>query len=214
MDKYDFRKLTKPLTKEEWESGYWLYGGRGHYLSAKVLFSKYDGKVTPNVSCENGWWAPCNETSWSEDLSARVWPGQVQQAPIGGSLTFQALEKANKARLPQFKNAKGESAHSEPDGSDWSLSDWMNAVSGEAGEAANIVKKIRRGDFSLDEARPLLGKELADVVTYLSILAYRAGIDLGDAVIEKLNEVSERVGSDVRLSHEGAYRLVTEKKFF
>jgi NTP pyrophosphatase (non-canonical NTP hydrolase) len=46
-------------------------------------------------------------------------------------------------------------------------------------------------------------KELADVVTYLDLLAFQLNIDLGDAVIQKFNEVSIRVGSTVRL--DGAY---------
>jgi len=115
-------------------------------------------------------------------------------------LTFDDLRQANIARLPTFKNSKGLPAHSEPDGSDWSLNDWCTAVTGEVGEAANILKKIRRGDVSLDEARPSLAKELADAQTYLDILAFRAGIDLGQATIDKFNEVSERVDSPVRLN--------------
>ncbi|MBP2290734.1 MazG-like family protein [Azospirillum rugosum] len=115
------------------------------------------------------------------------------------SLNFDALRGANVARLPTFKNAKGEPAHSEPDGSDWALSAWANAVTGELGEAANLIKKIERGDLTLDEARPALAKELADVQTYLDILAFRAGVNLGQATIDKFNEVSVRVGSPVRL---------------
>ena len=87
----------------------------------------------------------------------------------------------------------------ETDGSDWSLAHWANAVTGELGEAANLIKKIERRDFTLDEARIELGKELADVQTYLDILAFRCGVDLGAATIEKFNEVSERIGCDVRL---------------
>lgn len=115
-------------------------------------------------------------------------------------LSLNTLREANRVRLPQFKNAKGEPAHSEPDGSDWSLSDWMNAVSGEVGEAANIIKKIRRGDLSIEEARPALAKEFADILTYLDITAMQAGVNLGEATIEKFNEVSERVGSTIRLA--------------
>lgn len=59
-------------------------------------------------------------------------------------LTFNTLRGANLARLPQFKNAKGEPAHSQPDGSDWVLAQWCNAVTGELGEAANIIKKVDR----------------------------------------------------------------------
>jgi len=107
-------------------------------------------------------------------------------------LTFSDLRKANLARLPEFKNRKGRPAHSMKDGSDWKLSAWSNAVLGELGEAANLIKKIERGDLSLEEARGDLGKELADVQVYLDILAFRAGVNLGDATIQKFTEVSLR----------------------
>lgn len=125
-------------------------------------------------------------------------------------LTFNALRAANRARLPTFKNRKGEPAHSEPDGSDWALSAWSNAVCGELGEAANLIKKVERGDLTLDEARADLAREFADVVTYLDILAFRAGVDLGAATIAKFNEISVRVGSPVELKEDGSdYRLVS-----
>lgn len=115
-------------------------------------------------------------------------------------LTFNTLRGANIARIPQFKNAQGLPAHSEPDGSDWSLSDWCTAITGELGEAANIIKKVKRGDFTLDEARESLAKEFADVVIYLDILAMRAGINLGQATMDKFNETSIKVGSTVRVA--------------
>ena len=118
-------------------------------------------------------------------------------------LTFEVLRQANTHRLPKFKNRKGEPAHSKPDGSDWALSAWSNAVAGEVGEAANIIKKIERGDFTLDEVRGKLAEELADVVTYLDILAKRAGIDLGDAVIEKFNKISDSIGCMVKIMPDG-----------
>lgn len=115
------------------------------------------------------------------------------------TLTFDQLRKANLARLPLFKNKKGEMAHSKADGSDWDLSTWSNAVLGELGEAANIIKKIRRGDVTLEEVREDLGREFADVQTYLDILAYQAGVDLGEATIKKWNEVSERIGCNIKI---------------
>lgn len=114
-------------------------------------------------------------------------------------LTFNALRGANTARIPQFKNSKGEKAHTKPDGSDWSPSQWLEAVVGELGEYANEHKKFCRGDIDRDEFKKRVSKELADVVIYLDILAKQLDIDLGRAVIEKFNEVSVRAGSTVRL---------------
>lgn len=124
------------------------------------------------------------------------------------SFSFGDLRKANLQRVGLFKNAKGELCHSEPDGSDWSLNDWATAAGGEMGEAAGICKKIRRGDYSLDEVRGDLADEIADTVIYLDMLAYRAGIDLGQAVIQKWNATSERVGIDLRLTDGGTLVFV------
>lgn len=115
------------------------------------------------------------------------------------SLTFAALRAANTSRLPLFRNPLGEPAHARPDGSDWSLGDWCTATIGELGEAANILKKIRRGDLTLEQARPALAAELADVQCYLDHLASQAGIDLGEATVAKWNAVSERCGIGLRL---------------
>lgn len=118
-------------------------------------------------------------------------------------LTFEALRRANTERLPLFKNSKGDPAHAMRDGSDWSRSDWLEAIVGELGEYANKSKKERRGDISQAEFLIEAEKELADVATYLDILAFRLGIDLGAAVAKKFNEVSRRVGVEVYLSTSG-----------
>jgi hypothetical protein len=43
-------------------------------------------------------------------------------------LTFGDLRQANLERLPLFRNAQGELSHSQSDGSDWSLNDWLTAT--------------------------------------------------------------------------------------
>lgn len=119
------------------------------------------------------------------------------------ALTFRALRRANLHRLPQFKDGKGRPCHAriegKPWGHDWALSQWANAVAGEVGEACNLIKKIERGDFDLDEAREKLGHEIADAIIYLDLLAHRAGIDTDAAITEKFNAVSERVGATTRI---------------
>lgn len=116
------------------------------------------------------------------------------------SLSFETLRAANVARLPLFRNSKGDVAHSMPNRSDWSHSDWLEAIVGEIGEYANMSKKYRRGDITAEQFFDYARKELADVATYLDILAYRLGINLGDAIREKFNHVSHRVGVAVYIS--------------
>jgi NTP pyrophosphatase (non-canonical NTP hydrolase) len=117
-------------------------------------------------------------------------------------LTFNALRDANKRRIPLFKNRRGGPAYTKPDGSDWKLSQWSNAVFGEVGEAANFIKKWERGDFDDDQwssVKADIAKELADAVIYIDILAFQCGINLGDVVAGKFNEVSRRIDCSVFL---------------
>lgn len=133
-------------------------------------------------------------------------------------ISFDDLRQANKWRLPQFKNKHGQSAHSMPDGSDWSPAQWLQALVGELGEFANIRKKFERGDLSFAQYAIEAEKELADVQTYLDLLALRCldqpgkpdphGVNLGAATMNKFNEVSKRVGSTVCLMPRiGAFKL-------
>ena len=129
-------------------------------------------------------------------------------------LTFNTLRQANKARLPTFKNAKGERAHSTDDGSDWSPAQWLQALVGEVGEFANLRKKYERGDITSEQYAVEAAKELADIQIYLDILATRCldtkdsahptGINLGRATIDKFNEVSKRVGSHIAIRDDGS----------
>jgi NTP pyrophosphatase (non-canonical NTP hydrolase) len=83
---------------------------------------------------------------------------------------------------------------------------------GEAGEAANVVKKLRRHECALaGSGLPLqpperlleaLGEELADVVIYLDLLAQFYDIDLPAAIVRKFNIVSERQAFPERLDEQ------------
>lgn len=113
------------------------------------------------------------------------------------------LMAANKSRLRRWH---GDSPN------DWTGADWSNAMCGEAGEAANIVKKLRRHETQLgtgyntpdvEELLPKLAREIADVIVYADLLAQHYGIDLSRAVALKFNEVSEKNGFPERLEVPG-----------
>jgi NTP pyrophosphatase (non-canonical NTP hydrolase) len=122
-------------------------------------------------------------------------------------LTFKALRAANAARCPMFKNAKGETQHS---GRDWSPNDWGIATGGELGEAMNVMKKVRRGDMTLEEARPKLAQEFADVLIYLDMLANACGVDLGEAVMETFNAKSRQLELPLFITETGYVRKQQE----
>lgn len=132
----------------------------------------------------------------------------VERHPSGGvdgpdpSTDFlRRLRAANVARL-----ARWHGADTEP----WNGADWSNAMCGEAGETANIVKKLRRletgtanfmnGNTHAELIRKLRD-EIADTVTYLDLLAWYYKIDdLAECVAGKFNAVSAREGFPDRLS--------------
>lgn len=113
------------------------------------------------------------------------------------------LKEANKIRT---KESFGHTVN------DWSLPQWGNAVAGETGELCNIIKKIARGDFNdndyriqeanMNEVNDKLADEAADIVCYLDLLCQKTGINLRDAIIDKFNAVSIKVGSDIKLYDE------------
>lgn len=112
------------------------------------------------------------------------------------SLNFSQLRNANELRTKSSKYAPCEK--------DWTIGDWMMALTGEVGELSNFLKKWRRGDCSFEEIREKVEKEFGDVQTYLDIVAMKLGIDLGQATVNKFNEVSRRINSDVMLNEESS----------
>jgi NTP pyrophosphatase (non-canonical NTP hydrolase) len=113
---------------------------------------------------------------------------------MGHDLSFEELSAANAARHAQGGGGGTEAS--------WNITDWTNALCGEAGELANFAKKVRRArltDPTLDEAKEDLAHELADIVTYADLIATKLGINLAEAVRAKFNIVSDRVGSDIKL---------------
>lgn len=83
----------------------------------------------------------------------------------------------------------------------WSTGEWFTAVLGELGEAANVAKKLMRvrdgikgNSESEPELRACLADELADTFIYLDLLATSEGIDLEEAVRDKFNRTSRKIG--------------------
>lgn len=80
--------------------------------------------------------------------------------------------------------------------SDWRLTQWTNALAGEVGETCNYAKKVERDGVNYDKE---IGKELADVVIYAAIVAEYVGLDLGEEVRKKFNEVSAKRGVNIKI---------------
>jgi len=69
-------------------------------------------------------------------------------------------------------------------------------LAGEAGEVANIVKKIQRdhGGVINDEIRTKLKDELGDVLWYISACADELGISLDEIAAFNVNKLAKRHG--------------------
>lgn len=113
-------------------------------------------------------------------------------------LGFEELRKANIRRCESVFHAID----------DWSPTDWATALAGECGEACNLIKKYRRLDGAdrkldtVDNRAKLIdgiGKELADMIIYADLLAFRLGLSLSREVRDKFNEVSVRRHANERL---------------
>jgi NTP pyrophosphatase (non-canonical NTP hydrolase) len=79
----------------------------------------------------------------------------------------------------------------------WSTSDWITAIVGELGEAANVAKKLNRvrdgirgNKESEAELRDSLRKELGDTFVYLDLLCQSLGFSVSDAATEVFNAKS------------------------
>jgi len=120
---------------------------------------------------------------------------------LADSLTFDQLREMNWRRANEFFG----------DVDEWSLLERAGEMTGEAGEAANFAKKLKRGwkiengeriPFTPEERHELImefAKELADVIITTDLCAAPEGINLGEAVREKFNEKSEKWGCSLRL---------------
>lgn len=76
---------------------------------------------------------------------------------------------------------------------------------GEAGEVANIVKKMLRDGLSVEEAREHLIGELGDCLWYLARICSELDLDLSEVAAENLGKLLDRQTRGV-LSGSGDHR--------
>lgn len=125
------------------------------------------------------------------------------------NLTFTEVSTINAKRADRWHHG----FPNEVDG--WTGADWSNAMQGEAGEAGNVVKKLRRIETSIrqaeqgqerDEAyeamlKQKLATEIGDTFLYLDLLAQFYGLDLQRCVVDTFNRVSIREGFPERIDY-------------
>jgi NTP pyrophosphatase (non-canonical NTP hydrolase) len=104
--------------------------------------------------------------------------------------------------------------------------EWAGAMCGEAGEAANVAKKLRRLELAIAgndaSERPALppeliaklGRELADTLIYMVNVASHYGVNLADVTVEAFNNKSIEMGFPERISRTpaGHVRFATDEE--
>jgi NTP pyrophosphatase (non-canonical NTP hydrolase) len=114
-------------------------------------------------------------------------------------LTFERVAEACASRSLKW--------HDTPE-KQWSALELAGAMCGEAGEAANVAKKLKRLDVGMTQNRTKksreglvygLGKEIADTFIYGFSLARKENIDVAACIVRVFNEVSEAEGFPERL---------------
>ena len=120
--------------------------------------------------------------------------------------TEQENESVTWSRLRELNVTRCETAFKHPI-NDWSPADWGIAMAGEAGEACDAIKKLRRLEDgnntekdpqSEEEAKNAIAMELADMIIYADLLSARLGINLEDAIRTKFNIVSDRMQTNIK----------------
>jgi len=118
------------------------------------------------------------------------------QPSIPEGLTFDHLHEVNSARAEKWNGD-----------TPWSVADRVVEFIGEFGEAANVMKKLKRLECGMpgteaadyDKLRSQLCDELGDAQICLDLVANACGVNLGVATILKFNKTSDKVGFDHKL---------------
>lgn len=139
----------------------------------------------------------CTEPNYPKQPK-NVTPAMQMESNPKHSLNFAELRRANIIRNEEVFNPCN----------NWSLMEWACAMAGEAGELCGAIKKMRRMEEGTNSAKDptdlaiykrKVADEMADVIIYLDLMASKMNLDLGQAVISKFNEVSDRMKSTTRL---------------
>ena len=139
------------------------------------------------------------EFAWNEQLSAldvrscaAFLVGRFfAKHSMNGHVSFDLLRTANGARQQEWDGDQK-----------IDLAYRAMELGGECGEALNECKKLERERRLIKGSRSSIEKlaqELADVVICCDLLAMTEGIDLGEAVRQKFNLTSDKVGLKTRL---------------
>ncbi len=101
-------------------------------------------------------------------------------------LTFKDFQELNAKRCSEAYHKVDENA--------WPIQNWCLAIAGESGELCNLVKKVIRGDFPLEQVKKEILDELADVIIYCDLAITHLREDTAEVIMDKFDKTSEKIG--------------------
>lgn len=111
-------------------------------------------------------------------------------------INFDLLRRANKARALEWLDSRATIDD---------LKFFAIEFAGEAGEVANVIKKLLRhlagmkGGVSLPQSKQDIGDELADTIICADLIAQCLDINLSKAIKNKFNRTSRKHGFKAKL---------------
>lgn len=94
--------------------------------------------------------------------------------------------------IDAYQNLTGNTAQYPADTTEQAVTYCAMGLAGEAGEVANKVKKIMRGDVTLYDQNDAIVDELGDCLWYIAQLADQLGINLSDVAGRNLRKLQDR----------------------
>lgn len=187
---------------------------------AQQLLDLMNQKNVTMVGGEEPWLSICNAAHRLNELSTALAAEQEKRARVEAELAAlkererieRAMNEDHAARpaqitFEQFSKFNRERcvsplAFNHPLDA-WSTSDWLTAVLGELGEAANAAKKLNRYHKQVglrankqtpEQLRAKFKQELGDTFLYLDLLAQSEGFFIIDAAVEAFDGKSREIG--------------------
>jgi len=173
-------------------------------MKYKVLAESSLGEHHRLVEYEGGrlqveWWMAKDEIGG--DPKDGIWVKQRKVDTLFLSGLFKVLIKnlENKdLTIKQFTEANKKRLETYTDKGTKPITYWGCCLGGEVGELLNLLKKLEDGRIK-EASMEMIGKEIADIETYLDLVAIKLGIDREKVLRAKFNEVSGRYKCDVKI---------------
>lgn len=141
-----------------------------------------------------------------------TWKERAEQAEVKLEAAEKERDELSLTAISSASVSRAKRWH--PGGlTDWSALEWAGAMAGEAGEACNAAKKLKRiedgiANINTEEGRSLvehdaacmqIAKEVADTILYGVLLCASVGVPIVPVLVDVFNRKSEEYGFPERI---------------